>query len=241
VDIASIPLIEVHAHLDILDTIVELQLREQLTYALLIDRDWQRAIRTVRAHPKTTGALLHFSPGADSLAELERTIAAHAGTVQGVKLHPSMDHYAVDVSLLDGVFTVAEQAGVLVASHTDPQSPAGRFEPLMAKHPDLRFIAYHANPGPEAFALVKSYPNVYIDTSFTAWGKSFQQQALAAVGRDRILFGIDSPLGFPQTDGVYGLHYRDAAQEVAGFYDNDPAVCDAVLHGNAERLLGLTR
>jgi predicted TIM-barrel fold metal-dependent hydrolase len=233
------PLIEVHAHLDILDTIVELQVREKLTYALLIDRDWKRAVRTVRANAAHTGALLHYNPGGDSLAELEKTVAANPGVVRGIKLHPSMDNYDIAPAVLSDVFAVAQRHNVLVASHTDARSPAGKFEPIMARYPDLTFIAYHAYPGPEAFALVNKYPNTYIDTSFTAWGKAFQQEALAAVGKDRILFGIDSPLGFPQKDGVYGLHYRDAAREVAAFYDNDPDVCEAVFSRNAMRILGV--
>jgi predicted TIM-barrel fold metal-dependent hydrolase len=238
-DIATMPLIEVHAHLDILDSIVGLQVREKLTYALLLDRDWERVIRTVKAHPGRTGALLHYNPASNTLPKLEQAIRANPGVVRGIKLHPSADNYDISVATLGGVFDVALRCSVLVASHTDPRSPAGSFEPLMAAHPQLTFIAYHANPGPDAFALVKRYRNVYIDTSFTAWGRQFQQQALKTIGRERILFGIDSPLGFPQKDGVYGLHYRDAAREVAAFYDNDPVVVEAVMFRNAARLLGL--
>ncbi len=160
--------------------------------------------------------------------------------MKGIKLHPSMDHYEIGVDVLDEVFAIAERRNVLVASHTDASCPAGTFGPVMKVHPEATLILYHAHPGPEAFAVVNSHPNVYIDVSYLAWGKAFQQQALAAVGRDRILFGIDPPLGFPQKDGVYGLHYRDAAREVAEFYDNDPEVVEAVLHRNAERMLGLS-
>jgi len=236
---ATVPLVETHAHLDILESIVELQIREGVRYALLIDRQWKRALATVRAHPQRTGALLHFNPRADSLSELEKTIRANPGVVQGIKLHPSMDRYEVSARELDDVFAVAEGCGVLVASHTDAQSPAGRFRPIMDRRPTLRFIAYHACPGPEAFELVNAFANVYIDTSFTAWGRAFQQQALAAIGKDRILFGIDSPLGFPCANGAYGPHYRDAAREVAEFYDSDSEVCEAVFHRNAARLLNM--
>jgi len=38
---------------------------------------------------------------------------------------------------------------------------------------------------------------VYVDNSYTAWGEKYQQAALKAIGKRKILYGIDSPKGSP--------------------------------------------
>ena len=80
---------------------------------------------------------------------------------------------------------------------------------------------------------------MYLDVSFTAWGKDFQQKALKAVGKDKILFGIDSPLGFPTDTDSLLPHFRQAAKEVAAFYNFDRETVESVFYKNAIRLLNL--
>ena len=56
---------------------------------------------------------------------------------------------------------------------------------------------------------------------------------------DRVVFGIDSPIAFPQ-DEVKHLqpHFRQAAGEVADFYNQDPKWLAGIFWKNAESLLG---
>jgi len=238
-DYSTIPLIETHCHTGWESNIIELQKTENLRYALLIDDNWPRVIALARKDLAHRGALLALNPTKQSIDELRKVIMDNRDAVKGIKLNPSADAYTADMTTLDSVFALANEMGVILVTHTDASSPAGRFGPVLAKHPRTTLILYHACPMDEAFALVKKYHNVYIDVSFTAFNKDLQQAALKQTGRKKIVFGIDSPLGFPQKDGRCLPHYRDAAAEVGAFYGHDKDVVEHVLYRNAMHMLKL--
>src|SRR6202020_1842573 len=76
---------------------------------------------------ESEGRLIPFcrlDPSEAPVAEAERSIAAGA---RGIKLHPRAQEFGFDGSELEGIFTVAEQAGVPILIH------AGRGLPPIAQ------------------------------------------------------------------------------------------------------------
>lgn len=242
IDFEQLPAIEMHSH--IIDPAgIALMRQERLSYALIMHPDNCAAMEAARQNRDLLGALAWLNPTKPGWRdEAVRLLAQYPDMFKGFKIHPDMDHFQVSLDLLAPMFELANKHGLMIQSHTNDQSGncrAGLFAPIMEAFPETMFLAIHGCPGEEAFALVKAYANVYIDTSYTAWGRAYQQRALAAVGKERIVMGLDSPLGFPEREKRIQPHFRDAIREICAFYDNDPEVAEHVMHRNARRILGL--
>jgi len=245
-DIETMPLIDVHCHAEMpgihnTDNTLKLILEEKLDYVLILCTKYDEVINKVKPYKDKIGVMLYFVPEIKERYKiLDSLTLANRGIVKGYKLHPSTYQHEISVNLLDSLFMMANKYDLLIVTHTDSAwSQASKYKPLLEKYPDTKLILYHAAPASEAFELVNKYKNVYIDVSFTAWGKDFQQKALHAIGKDKILFGIDSPLGFPADSNGLKPHYRQAAKEVAAFYDFDKEICEAVFYKNAAKLIGI--
>lgn len=124
-----------------------------------------------------------------------------------------------DDSLLDPYFALAAELDIPVAIHTgrgpDPQhrrsgccpnyhgaygNPA-LLEPVLRRYPNLRIQLMHAGEGfrREALALLKAYPNVYVDLSpLYLFGRApiyvYLNQLIDAGLGDRVMFGTDYSL-----------------------------------------------
>jgi predicted TIM-barrel fold metal-dependent hydrolase len=245
-EIDTMPLIDVHCHAEMpgaynTDNVIKLILQEKMNYVLMLCTKYDELIDKVKPYKDKIGVMLYFVPEMKNRYKiLDSVTLANKDLVRGYKLHPSAYKHEITVALLDSLFMLANKYNLLIVTHTDSAwSQASKYKPLLEKYPDTKLILYHAAPAQEAFDLVNKYKNVYIDVSFTAWGKDFQQKALKAVGKDKILFGIDSPLGFPEDSSGLKPHFRQAAKEVAAFYNFDREVVEAVLYKNAAKLLDL--
>ncbi len=245
------PLIETHCHIDwadgsfFADEVLALQKQEGLRYALLLggcDQNFRAVAEKLAPHQDRAGLMLYIHPDQHTAEELKPLLEDYPQLIRGFKLHPSGMDFRVGLETLDWLFALANQYDLRVLSHTDSSenSQAGLFRPLMERYPQTQLILAHAFPFEQALDVASSFDRVYIDTSYTAWNADFQKQALRVLGKEKILFGIDSPIGFKKDEGgKYLPHYREAAAEVAAFYDNDPDVVDFVLFKNAARLLKL--
>lgn len=245
------PLIETHCHIDFSDDfvfaeeILALQQKENIAYALLLaGRDQQFRTITEQLFPfrERAGLLLFIHPEKHKMADLKPLLTDYPQFIRGFKLHPSGMGFKAGLETLNELFALANEYDLLVATHTDisENSQAGLFRPVMDRYPDTKLILYHAFPFDQALDVASTFENVYIDTSYTAWNAEFQRRALRELGKEKILFGIDSPLGFPKDPaGNWLPHYRDAASEVTEFYRNDPDVVAHVMYKNAARLLHL--
>lgn len=240
-DLDNIPAIDVHSHIETPD-LVDLLRAERMTYALVMAHDNRKVLKLASQHPDLLGVLIWvLPPFRDWYDEAVHLLDEYPTLIKGLKIHPAWDGYSAEPELLEGLFSLANERNLLIETHTEAGScNSARFAPLMAAFPRTKLILIHSFPADEAFELVNAYPNVYIDTSFTAWGRDFQQKALAAIGKEKIMMGLDSPLGFPYTrEGKPLPHFRQAVKEIAAFYDNDPDVVEHVMHKNARRLLGM--
>lgn len=174
----------------------------------------------------------------NAAAELDRLAA---GGIRGIKIHP--DYVGVDITdaRFDRIFSLAEERGMFVVSHTgfDPVSPdrfhatAAGLLAVIRKHPKLTLVAAHMG-GPrqsaEVLRLLAGTP-IWFDTSLSAIRPDERENLLAILKNHddtRILFGTDTP-------------WSDPAREIA-FVENaglSPRAVENIFYRNAARLLKL--
>ena len=170
--------------------------------------------------------------------ELDRLSAAG---IRGIKIHP--DYVGVDITdpRFDRIFSLAEERGMFVVSHTgfDPVSPdrphatAEGILTVVNRHPKLTLIAAHMG-GPrqsgDVLRLLVGTP-VWFDTSLCAIRPDERDNLLNILrghSDERILFGTDTPWSFPREEVKF--------VETAGL---SPRAVENIFHRNAEKLLKL--
>ncbi len=159
----------------------------------------------------------------------------------GIKIHPVLDHYAVDRCALDAVFALARERHWPILTHTDvdgtPMS-ALMYEDLIKAYPDVALILAHLRL--EAIPLARRYDNVYLDTTYVEpW---VVEVGLAAAGPEKILFGSDAAEGFDVGHAVVrGRPRRSYAMLVAGMRERgiSDSNLEKILWGNARALFKL--
>jgi len=201
----------------------------------------------VRAHPERLSAFatLHPRAGRDAvLAEIRR---AHGEGLIGLgELSPHSQGYPVDDPVFGAALALAAELRMPVNLHvTDPESrrypgwigtSAEDFVRLARAFPATTFILAHwGGLLPLRDPRFASLANVYYDTAASPllYPNNVWAQALPVLGADRVLFGSDFPLN---------LYPRVAVEaEMAQFVAEAKAagVSDAVLGGNARKILGL--
>ena len=186
------------------------------------------------------GSLHPDATAEDMDAELNRLAAAG---LAGIKIHPDYVHVEIDSPAFEPILARCEARGMLVVTHAgfDPVEPnhmhctPDMVLRVMERHPALKLVVAHTGGFDcEAEVLEKLCgTDVYLDTSLAAvrraksavWGQACGD-ILRAHDPARILFATDTP-------------WSDPAAEIAfvrsvGLSEEDT---EAVLHGNAERLL----
>ena len=171
-------------------------------------------------------------------SELDRLTAAG---IRGIKIHP--DYVKMDITdpRFDRIFSLAEERGMFVITHTgfDPIAPdrihatAEGILSVVQKHPDLHLIAAHmGGPRQSAEVLEKLVgTSVWFDTSLCAIREDERDnllQILREHSDERILFGTDTPWSFPKLEVAF--------VENAGLSEHAK---ENIFHRNAERLLGI--
>lgn len=133
-----------------------------------------------------------------ALAEIERGVARGA---VGVKLSASR---RADDALLDPIAAESGRRGLPVLHHVwqwrrrewgnQEASDGVELGRLAARHPQTSFILAHIGGGGDyahTYAAVRELPNVYLDTSGSGVDRGMLDDALAAVGPERIVWGCD--------------------------------------------------
>ena len=242
-------LIETHCHIDNVSgesyaqKILNLLKLENIDYALLLggrNQDFQKVIDFLSPYHKKVGLLLFIEPDKHNKSDIAKLIENNNRIIKGFKFHPSFHGFKVSVETCEYIFQLANEYNIIINTHTDisENSNSENFRPLLEKYPKTKLILSHAFPFDSALDLASKFENVYIDTSYTAWNKEFQQRALKILGKEKILYGIDSPIGFKKDEkGEFLPHYREAAYEVAEFYNYDENVIPYIMYKNAEKIL----
>jgi uncharacterized protein len=178
------------------------------------------------------GRLVPFcrlDPNEDPLAESERCLAAGA---RGIKLHPRAQDFVFDSDELDGVFGLAESAGVPILIHAGRGLPplAEGLVDLALRHPQAVLILAHGAICDQGIltSRLADHPGVLYDIS--CFFPLDVIELFARVPAERIVFASDPPYGLPATSLYMAL--RVALQ--AGL---EETVTRAVLGGTMAALL----
>jgi hypothetical protein len=194
-------------------------------YSLPNDRvlEWAR---------QSEGRLVPFcrlDPAEDAQAECERGLANGA---QGIKLHPRAQDFNFDGPEMEGVFKLAEEAGVPVLIHAGRGLPplADGLVDLALRHPGTVLILAHGAICDQGIltSRLADHPSVLYDIS--CFFPIDVIELFARVPVERIVFASDPPYGLPATTLYMAL--RVARQ--AGL---DEAATRAVLGGTMASLL----
>ena len=185
---------------------------------------------------------VHPGWGEDALREVER--CADAGAVGIGELHPTSQgiDLASDESF-EPLARFAAERGLLIAVHGS--EPVGHVYPgkgsttparllaIAERFPDVRWVFAHWGGGLPFYALMPevdtSLANTYFDSAASPllYDARVFDVATRAVGVERVLFGSDYPL----------LRAGRVAEQARSTLD--AVTAQAVLGGNAARLLGL--
>ena len=190
---------------------------------------------------RSFGSVHHNSP--DALDELAHIKELGLG---GIKLHPEYQGcYADDANTIAVVRRAAEldlcvlfHAGSDIGLPPPVHGTPAHFVRLRENVPDATIILAHMG----AFRMWEEAEDLYsgmgfyVDTSFSLEIHPEQHERFAgmirAIGADHVLFGTDSPWA----DQAYTLQYARRFLEKYSFTQQE---CDAILGGNAAKLLGI--
>src|SRR5439155_14108510 len=190
-------------------------------------------------YPDRLATLVWINPRDPSwLREAED--AADRGAV-GIKLHPKLDNYRVDIDSLRGVFDFARRRQLPICTHAETGDwSAELYTPLVEKFDDVDLVLYHFNAGrPIAGILMaKHYPRVYVDTCFVP--REAIEIGLDVIGPSKILFGTDAPLFFDVGRPLpafndHQRNFHDCTRDIEELATS-PADRDLVLAENARRI-----
>ncbi|MBR3144903.1 MAG: amidohydrolase [Clostridia bacterium] len=123
--------------------------------------------------------------------------------LHGIKIHPDIQHFAVDCKGFEEAYDICEELGLPVLMHTGDKrydfSNPNRLSPLLKRRPGLIVIGAHLGGWSlweTAVRYLYDFENLYVDTS-SALCYIEKEKALEVIrtyGADRVLFGTDYPL-----------------------------------------------
>lgn len=202
----------------------------------------------VRAFPDRLSAFATVHPGAGDAALEEIWRAKGEGFVGLGELSPQSQGVPADEATWGEILGLAGDLGLPVNLHvTDPagrpypgrvETPRADFVGWAQRYPGTSFILAHWGGGLALGAEGQALPNVWYDTAASPllYGSNVWRRGLGAVGAERVLFGSDYPLVlYPELEmeATAGGLLAEARAELS------PLEAEAVLGGNAARLLGL--
>ena len=152
------------------------------------------------AHPDRIRSYVVVNPNHTAHAREEIARCVERGAV-GIKLAASR---RADDPLLDPIAEEARARGLPVLHHIwqhrrrdwpgQEASDAIEYGRLAARHPKVAFILAHIGGGGDwahTLPAVEDLPNVYLDLSGSGVDRGMLDQALEAVGAERLLWGCD--------------------------------------------------
>ena len=182
------------------------------------------------------GSVFPFAP--DALEEAERVKALG---LKGIKLHPDYQGFSADDERLFPLYKKISSLGLVTVFHAGqdygfPPPYGGTPDKLLRafRHFESPVVAAHyggLNMGEEVLSLLAGH-GFYFDTSFSyaQMPRYYAERILEKQGAEHMLFGTDTPWHTPEEElrllralGLSGAEW------------------EAVTHGNAERLLGLSK
>jgi predicted TIM-barrel fold metal-dependent hydrolase len=173
--------------------------------------------------------------GLANVAEVERL--AGLG-FRGLSWHHRFQGLPMDHPVMFAILEAMEARGMAVLAHSyacgDFESP-WRLRRLAGCFPETSFFALDAMTSSEnldqLIAIAEELDNVHIDLTSTLLGSRGVERAVRRVGAERLVFGSNY-YSMSRVPRVVAIDAVEAAEL-------DPAQKEAILGGNARRLLGL--
>lgn len=185
----------------------------------------------VTAHPDRLIPFCAVNPWHGRAAVEEVRLRAEAG-FRGVKMHPTLHGYHFsDHGLVDPVFEVIREAGMLVICHgaSDLYNAPPELAAMARSFPEVPVLMAHSGifwSHEQAVELARDIPNLYLETARVP----IFEVALSVreAGPEKVIWGTDSPF----------VEYRAEFEKMAGAADSAEARA-LVTGGNIARLLGM--
>ena len=125
---------------------------------------------------------------------------------KGIKLNPLKNAFVADEEAVDPVMELAEMYDIPVFMHSGhpPYSLPWSIALLAERHPKVRLVMIHMGHGhgvyiDAALKMARRYDNIYLEMSGMPMGSKIKE-AYDTVGRNRIMFGIDTPFHHPTVE-----------------------------------------
>lgn len=188
---------------------------------------------SVRNHP---GRLVGFGaihPDYEDISGLMEEVRSLG--LQGFKIHPDMQLFALDEPRAMDMFAAMEAANLPVIIHTgDPRHEFSRphqMRKVLEAFPKLTCVCAHLGGWGEwgdAWRSLAEFENVYVDTCSSLYAMTIEDavRVIRAYAPERVLFGTDYPMWDPQEEleRFHALKLTETEQE-------------RILEKNAEALL----
>jgi uncharacterized protein len=184
----------------------------------------------VQRYPERFTGFFWANPwDAGSRAAFVRAVREYG--LRGLKLHPIIDSYQANHSIVFPLLEAAGELGVPVTIHShQPGSQPALIGDLASKFPTVAVIMAHMGMAAykDAIYVAQKEPNVILETSAQPWTHRIIRVAADKIGIHRIVYGSDAPLHHPKVELT--------KVEVAGL---DPEQKALVLGGNIARVVGI--
>jgi predicted TIM-barrel fold metal-dependent hydrolase len=189
--------------------------------------------KAVQKYPDKLVGCYWPNPHETTVAEKVR-IALTEWHFRGIKLHPLLQAFLPNDTIVHPIVEEARRAGVPVLIHTghSPFSLPWSVGELAENFPTVKFVMLHMGDGhgvymEAAINVAKRWENIYLETSRMPNGSKIEE-AMRVVGRDRVMYGTDIPFGDPVVEIVKGTVLK-----------LDPEEFELYFYKNAKKLLKL--
>ena len=145
----------------------------------------------------------------------------------GVKMQPLFDAFTADAPAVDPIMEIAQKYAKPVFIHCGhpPFSLPWQIGLLAERHPQVPIVMVHMGHGhgvhvDGSINMAKKYDNLFLEVSGMPMGCQIKN-AYETVGKERVMFGIDSPFHHPSVEiqRVLSCGLSDAELEDV-FYHN---------------------
>lgn len=206
------------------------------------------ASETIRLHRGKLRGLVWTRPNDGNPARVESFLQETfepGGTTRvfvGLKLHPMMNQFPADDSVVDGYLALCEKYGVPAVFHSDKPGTNADPQKIYAaarRHPKVPVILYHSTffgPHGAALDVVKQArenndANLFLETAQVSTEAVLL--AIKAVGSNRVLFGTDATYFGKEHYGKYETMVQTLREKLS------PHEFADVMARNAERVFPL--
>lgn len=196
-------------------------------------KDNDIVIDAFQSYPDQVVPFVWMNPVEDNIEEKLNHYILKEGFM-GIKMQPLFDAFVADDPMVDPIMEFAKEYKIPVFIHCGhpPFSLPWSIGLLAERHPEVKTTMIHMGHGhgvyiEAALNMAKRYDNLYLEMSGMPMGCKIKE-AYEQVGKDRIMFGIDSP-----------FHHPVVEIEKVQTCGLDEKALEDVFYNNAAKMIGL--